>query len=231
MAGWAATLAANVAWAQAVLPTAYTGPWQGADPPAGWTFSGLGTPDYGPDYDGINDGAAKLDDTGDFISIAFDSAAGSVSYWIKGLSVLSGGVFRVEQSANGTDWTALQTYAYPPETPTLQIHFPAIDARHIRFHYEERITGNVGIDGISIARYVLPAVASIDVAGEVATVAVPESVVGRTYRLEYADVLTGVPVVWTPAGAETGSAAPLVFHGPAPTNAVKRYYRVRDDTP
>ena len=134
-------LVGRLAGAQAPLPTAYTGPWQEGDPPDGWVFSGLGSPDYAPDYDGVGDGAAKLDDAGDSVSVQYAGPAASVSFWIRGLA-FSGGVFRVEQSADGANWWTLATYAPPPTNATFQTLVPSLHARHVRFVYSERVTGN-----------------------------------------------------------------------------------------
>lgn len=229
LAGCAAALAARLACAQAPLPTSYSGPWRGADPPEGWTFSGLGV-DLGPGYDGIST-AAKLDDAGDFISIHYAAPAGAVSYWVKGLTFISGGVFRVEQSGDGADWTALAVHTNLPTEAERRTLYPSPFARHLRFLYAERVTGNVGLDGISIAAFVWPRIDSVGVAGGTATLIVPETVPGRTYWLEHAEALTNQPVVWTPAYAATGSAAPLVFTNGMPSDAPKRYYRVIDATP
>lgn len=230
MAGWAAVLAARWAFAQgAALPTEWTGPWKFGEPPAGWAFTGLGE-DALPDYDGVNDGAARLDGTGDSIAIQFDAPAAAVSYWVKGLT-FSGGVFRVEQSTNGVDWTALQIDTELPTNATFRTHVPAGEARHVRFLYESKATGNVGLDGISIVPFQLPRIEGFGVTGFVATVAVPGFVPGRTYQLEHADVLTTNPVTWTPDDVVLGGSDELVFHNVAPTNALKRYYRVRDVTP
>lgn len=229
-AGWAATLAAGLAFGQAApLPTEWTGPWKFGDPPPGWVFTGLGE-DALPDYDGINDGAARLDGSGDAIAIQFDAAAAAISYWVKGLA-FSGGVFRVQQSTNGVDWTALQTDTELPATAVFRTHVPAAESRYVRFFYESKGTGNVGLDGISLVSFVLPRIESFSVAGQVATLTVPNFVPGRTYWLEHADGLTTNPVVWIQDDVEIGAGAPLVFHNLSPTNALKRYYRVRDATP
>ena len=229
VAGCAAGLAVRLACAQAPLPTSYPGPWQGADPPEGWTFSGLGV-DPDPGYDGTHT-AAKLDDAGDFISVHYAGAAGAISYWIKGLTFISGGVFRVEQSGDGADWTALAVHTNLPAEAERRTLYPAPSARYLRFLYAERVTGNVGLDGISVAAFVWPQIGSVGVAGGFATLVVPESMPGRTYWLEHADALTNQPVIWTPDYAAAGSAAPLVFTNALPTNAPKRFYRVRDATP
>ena len=170
-----AALVARIGFAQASLPTAYTGPWERGEPPEGWAFHGLGGPDYNPDYDGINNGAAKLDGTGDYISINFDGAPASVTYWTKGLT-FSGGTFRVEQSIDGTNWTALATYTELPTNATLQTHSTDWAARHIRFLYAVKVTGNVGIDGISVTAFGVPAFLTPN--------PLPNGVVGQPFSLQ-----------------------------------------------
>ncbi len=229
-AGWVLALAVRLASAQtAALPTEWTGPWKFGEPPDGWVFTGLGE-DALPDYDGVNDGAARLDGSGDSIAIHFDAAAAAVSYWVKGLT-FSGGVFRVEQSTNGVDWTALQVDTELPTSAVFRTHVPAAAARHIRFFYELKGTGNVGLDGISIVRFLPPRIEAFTFTGQVATATVPDFVPGRTYQLEHAETLTNSPVIWTPDDVQTGGSGALVFYNSPPTNALKRYYRVRDVTP
>ena len=230
LAGFAAALA-HVALAQtAALPATYTGPWRDALPPDGWTFSGLGAPDYLPGFDGFGDGAAKLDGTGDFISVRFAAPPESVSFWIQGFS-FSGGVFRVEQSIDGTNWLTLASYASPPTNATFQTYGLSHHARHVRFLYQTRVTGNVGLDGISLVPFTRARFGTITVTGSVATLAVADSMPGRTYQLEHAAALTNEPVVWTAAGSPASGGGTLVFTNSFPTNATKRYYRVRDVTP
>lgn len=227
----AVALAARLAYAQAALPTAYTGPWKLGEPPEGWTFSGLGE-DVTPDFDGFTNGAARLQNTGNFIAIHFADSPAEVSYWIKGLTY-SGGTFRVEQSVDGTNWTALATYTELDTNAVFYSHQPLSVTRHIRFIYTEKVTGNVGIDGITITKFdfVLPDIAAIVATGGVASVSVAETVVGRTYALEHTGVLDAAPpVIWTQVDSGAGTGGGLVLQDGAATNAV-RYYRVIDTTP
>ena len=233
-AAWMGILLAQAArfvFAQAALPTAYSGPWKLGTPPEGWTFSALGE-DAIPDYDGQTNGAARLQSTGGFIAIQFADSPAEVSYWIKGLT-FSGGTFRVEQSVDGTNWTALATHTNPPETATFLTHEPSSLARHIRFIYTDKVTGNVGIDGISITKFdfVLPEIAAIAVAGGTATVSVAETILGRTYALEHTGVLdASPPVIWIQADSGAGTGGGLALHDGAATNAM-HFYRVIDTTP
>jgi len=220
-------LAVPAVFAQVTLPTDYTGPWQHGVPPSGWVFSGLGF-DYNPDYDGLNDGAAKFQNTDNSITIHFDVSAGAVSYWIRGLSFV-GGTFSVEESVDGNSWSSLQTYTAPPTNATYQTHFPSLEARYLRFFYTEKGTGNVGIDGILIARFVQPVLSEF-VAGGISTVTVLETVLGRTYVLESTPVLDLDPVQWMQIDSDAGSGGSLDLQDLSPTNAI-RFYRVRDATP
>ena len=185
LAGFAAALA-HVALAQtAALPATYTGPWRDALPPDGWTFSGLGAPDYLPGFDGFGDGAAKLDGTGDFISVRFAAPPESVSFWIQGFS-FSGGVFRVEQSIDGTNWLTLATYAPPPTNATFQTFGLSHHARQVRFLYQTRVTGNVGLDGISVAPDPSVVIDRVVVSNGLARIYILPTEIGRNYALDVA---------------------------------------------
>ncbi len=227
-AGCAAALAARAAFAQAVLPTSYTGPWQGYEPPSGWIFSGLGSPDYGPDYDGYNDGAAKLDDTGDFISIHYDLPAAAVSFWIRGLT-FSGGTFRVEESVDGAAWTELAAYAPPPTNATFQTLEPSLHSRHLRFIYSARVTGNVGIDGISIAKSPFYLIERFETSNGVGRVWISTSDASRLYGLQHTTNLAMNPVPWVQVSSAWGNGGELELIDFAV--AYPRYYRVLDVTP
>lgn len=143
--------AAGTSFAQANLPTSYTGPWFGATPPTGWTFTGLGTPDYA-DYDGGGGGAARFDTSGDMITIFFSGTPSNVAYWIKGNSVSGAYVFKVEESADSTNWTDAAAYEGAGITGSAVPHTNALQdsSRYLRFHYVTKAAGNVGVDGITI---------------------------------------------------------------------------------
>ncbi len=138
--------------AQATLPAFHTGPWSNNVPPAGWTFTGLGTPQYA-DYDGAGFGAGKLDTSGDMITVNFDSAPGTVAYWIKGNTLSGAYVFKVEESADGGTWSDVVAYNGAGITssavPTTNALLSA--SRFVRFNYVTKVGGNVGVDGIAIS--------------------------------------------------------------------------------
>ncbi len=229
----AGLLMARLAPGQADLPVFHSGPWGFTTAPDGWTFSGLG-PDYaGPDghgLDGVDGGAAKFDDSGDFISVQFDGPPASVAYWIRGYTVLSGAVFRVEQSADGSDWSTLHTWTNLPADAAWTSHFPSLEARHLRWTYAEKITGNVGLDGVAVRAWSEPGLGSVTATGGLLRAAISDGSLGRTYRLEQADALIHPTAVdWQNVEEKQGADGLLEWTLPLPTNRL-RFYRVRDVT-
>lgn len=221
LGGFAAALA-HVALAQsAALPATYTGPWRDALPPDGWTFSGLGAPDYIPGFDGFGDGAAKLDGAGDFISVHFDAPPESISFWIQGFS-FSGGVFRVDQSIDGTNWLTLASYAPPPTNATFQTFGLLHHARHVRFLYQNRVTGNVGLDGIAVTRNPAVVVDHVEIEEGLARVWIMPTEIGRNYALDIATNLASTSA-WTRVFITEGTGGELELNDFY--FAYPRYYR------
>ena len=144
-----------IAWAgtaagQAVLPTAHSGPWSNnALLPAGWTQANLA--EYSEDYDGAGGGAAKFDSTNDVLRIDLSGTPEEIVYWIQH-NVASGYVFKVEESVAGEDWTAVATYAGVglPAVAQPRTNRLLAASRHVRFRYETKTSGNIGLDGVAI---------------------------------------------------------------------------------
>lgn len=138
-------LVANVnAIAQAVLPTTWS--FTTTSLPTGWTQTG--TTFY--TASGATPPACKLDNTGDMVTIYFASAPGNLTYYVAGNS-FSGGTFTVEESVGGSTWTALHTFTtLPAGTYTLFTDIPNSASRYIRFNYTNKVSGNVGLDDVTI---------------------------------------------------------------------------------
>ena len=123
----------------------YEGPWKGA-PVDGLTSQGLDT-DYA-------DGAAKFDSEGDWMQIRFTGIPGQLVYGIKGyrLSADNPSTFLVQESADGTNWTALATWVSGElgNTQTMATNDLASDTRCVRFFYATKGAGNVGISSVYI---------------------------------------------------------------------------------
>ena len=125
--------------------TPYEGPWKGA-PVDGLTSQGLDA-DYA-------DGAAKFDSEGDWMQIRFIGTPGQLVYGIKGyrLSADNPSTFLVQESADGTNWTALATWVSGElgNTQTMATNDLASDTRCVRFFYATKGAGNVGISSVYI---------------------------------------------------------------------------------
>lgn len=134
------------AFAQTTLPTSWsfatttlpTG-WSAIDPiPAYYTGSGNTPPAY------------KFDATGDQIIVFFANNPGALTYYIGGNS-FTGSTFLVEESSNGTTWTTLHSYTTLSGTYAQYTDIPNNASRYIRFNYSNKVSGNVGLDDVSIA--------------------------------------------------------------------------------
>lgn len=140
-------LSINAIAQTAILPTSWsftttslpTG-WSAVDPiPAYYSASGNTPPAY------------KFDATGDQIIINFAGSPGNLTYYLAGNS-FSGGTFLVEESVNGTSWSTLHSHTSPPaSTYTLFADIPNSASHYIRFNYSNKVTGNIGLDDVTIS--------------------------------------------------------------------------------
>lgn len=134
-------------FSQASLPTSFSGPnWRTALPP-GWTQSGMGT-DYAANYDGVGGSAGKIDGTGDYLQIYVNNQIGNLTYWLAGNS-FSGGTFTVQESTNGSTWTTIRSLTSLGSASSYT-DTPLPTSRYIRFYYTNKVSGNVGIDGVTL---------------------------------------------------------------------------------
>jgi len=162
LVGWACVgMWAATAMGQATLPASWSGPWTNANLPTGWSQTGLGADYSGTSggYDSTGGGAARFDGANDALTINFDSAPGEVTYWPR-LNVGSGSwttnIFKLQESADGTSWSDVTVYDSGNPIPTAvptgpYTSSPSATARYLRFFYEQKGNGNVGIDGVTIA--------------------------------------------------------------------------------
>lgn len=143
----------SMAAAQAVLPTTY-----GFDSaaPAGWSDNLTGTLTYASGQSGL---AARLDATNEYVQVFFAEEPGVLSYYIKG-SVGGGttswsGTFTVQESVDGSNWTALRTFGNGQldiSAHTLVTDTPLNSSRYIRFFFTNKVSGsNVSLDEINLA--------------------------------------------------------------------------------
>lgn len=135
----------SVSVAQAVLPTSWS--FTTTTLPVGWTESG--TAFY--TASGNTPPAMKFDNTGDYLIVNFASAPGALTYYLAGNS-FTGGTFTVEESANGSTYTTLHSHTAPPAgVYQMYTDVPNSLTRFIRFIYTNKVSGNIGLDDVSIA--------------------------------------------------------------------------------
>jgi endonuclease I len=146
LTGIGSALAAMMSFAQTSLPTSSGFPTTTL--PTGWTSSGAGFSYYSAS--GNPAPAAKFASTADKLTIFFSSSPGNLTYDLTGNS-FSGGTFTVEESVNGTTYTTLHTFTAPPAVYTGFTDVPNSASRYIRFNYTNKVTGNIGLDNVSIA--------------------------------------------------------------------------------
>jgi endonuclease I len=152
VSGWFALLA------QTTLPTFWDFSNPGINtPPNGWT-TGLGVNGnltYSGSQNSVGgDGiSARLDATGEFISIWFAERPGPLSYWIKGTGISPNpaftGEFQIQESVDGNTWNVLRSLTSLTGTMTRYVDNPSTNARYVRFFYANKQPGsNIALDSV-----------------------------------------------------------------------------------
>lgn len=130
-----------------------------SNPPNGWIL-GLGTNGnltYSGSQNSVSGNiSARLDATGEYITIWFAEKPGPLSYWLRGTGIAPNpaftGTFTVQESADGNNWNALRSFVNNmPGTMTRFVDQPSATARYIRFFYTDKQSGsNVALDSVMI---------------------------------------------------------------------------------
>lgn len=145
---FAALLTVQILLAQATLPLS----WNFATNvlPEGWSEVNVNSANA-PYYTGSGNPqpAYKLDATGDILMVQVATTPGNLSYDITGNS-FSGGTFLVEESEDGLVWSTLHTFTAPANSYTNFTETLNPASRFFRFYYQNKVSGNVGIDNVSI---------------------------------------------------------------------------------
>lgn len=152
--------------AQAPLPSSYNFD----DPlPIGWTeFLDVvvGNTRY---TNGLVNAACRLDGTGEYVLVNYGDVCGSVTYHVKGQgSALTNDVFTIQESANGSTWTAMRTLTgVQINNNEFQqyVDVPQASSRYIRFFFTNKQSGrNIALDEISLTPQVATNAQEINVA-------------------------------------------------------------------
>ena len=126
----------------ATLPFEFNGKQADIEGTAGMTQSGIDSKDY------ADAPYLKMNTTGDWLIIRFDSEPGKLSYDIKNNS-FSGGTFSVQESADGETYTDVAVHTEITETQSEE-HTLSSTSRYVKFIYTEKVNGNVGLGNIKI---------------------------------------------------------------------------------
>lgn len=154
----------QLAHAQAILPTSFN--FDDATP-TGWSESlNAGNARYATGYVGQ---ACRLDGTTDYVLVEFAEEPGDLTYWIKGQNIIGDwqGTFTVEESINGSTFTALHSFVntdLPAGAFTQFTDEPAADTRYIRFYFTNKVSGhNVALDEVLLTQPTASAAQEINV--------------------------------------------------------------------
>ena len=129
----------------ATLPFSFDGVRADIEDTDGLTQDGLGT-----DYK--NSPYLKLDGTGDYVLLAFNERPGILTFDIIG-NGFSDGTFKVQASVDGTTYSDVATYTELGSKETKTISDLGEDVRYIKWVYTEKVTGNVALGNINLAKY------------------------------------------------------------------------------
>ncbi len=129
----------------ATLPFAFDGGKADIETTDGLIQDGLDS-DYG------SSPKLKFNSTDDVVILHFNEQPGTLTFDIKGNS-FSGGTFKVQTSADGVNYTDLETYTALGNTQSEIIEDIDADVRYIKWIYTEKSSGNVALGNITLAKY------------------------------------------------------------------------------
>ena len=133
----------------ATLPFAFDGKCADIATTAGMSQEGIDVDDY------ASSPHLKINTTGDYLTIHFDSEPGALSYTIKA-NVNSGdftGGFDVQVSENGDDYDVLVSYTELEKTAAQKTHKLDKNVRYVKFVYTNKVSGqNVALGNILISK-------------------------------------------------------------------------------
>lgn len=132
------------------LPLSFGGSWDNL--PNGFTSSGTGVYNTSLGSD-TTPGSARFDTSGSTITVEFDAPAAVVSYHLLGNSggqPNTVGEFLVEESADGINYNSMRSITNKDNTDEAFEDTPSASTRFIRFHYLNKVSGNIQLDKVGI---------------------------------------------------------------------------------
>lgn len=128
----------------ATLPFSFDNGNSSAASTTGLTPSGLGS-----DYS--SSPKLKFDTTGDYLILKINEAPGVLTFDIKG-NGFSGGTFKVQTSANGTDYIDLNSYTTLGDKQSETFGNLSQNVRYIKWIYTTKSSGNVALGKIALQK-------------------------------------------------------------------------------
>ena len=135
----------NPGLAVATLPFYFNGKQADIEGTPGMTQSGIDSKDY------ADAPYLKMNTTGDWLVICFDSEPGKLSYDIKNNS-FSGGKFSVQESADGETYTDVAVHTTITDLQSEEYELNSA-SRYVKFIYTTKSSGNVGLGNIKITKF------------------------------------------------------------------------------
>jgi hypothetical protein len=138
-------------WGQATLPLSRT-TWD-ASAPTGWTDNGTGS--YTTSFACTGNNSGKLDSSGDYYQVHFDSQPGEMIFKLKSASMSGESKLIVEESSDGNSWTSIGDYGTCGSCITI-VDCDDISvtlnssSRFVKWTYT-KASGNCVFDDVSIA--------------------------------------------------------------------------------
>ena len=134
----------------AELPFEFDGGSADIETTAGLSQSGLGSDYKASPY-------LKLDNTDDYVLLAFNERPGVLTFDVKGNGSPWAGTFTVQVSEDGEEYGTVATYSdLGSTTATKTISDLGEDIRYIKWVYTEKTSGNVALGNIKLAEYEEP---------------------------------------------------------------------------
>lgn len=141
-----ALLSNVIGFSQTTLPLSRTTWNSGA--PIGWTDSGTGS--YTSSFACSTNNGGKLDGTGDFYEVFFNTTPDQLSYTVK-ISGSAASSLLVEESTDGSSWTTIVNHTSLPTTCTTYNYSLNSASRYVRWMYT-KTSQNLTIDDVSITQ-------------------------------------------------------------------------------
>lgn len=176
----------------AELPFEYDGNGTGTLP-TGLTVSGTGTYDSSPKI--------KFDGTDDYVILKINEEPGTLTFDIKG-NTFSGGAFKVQTSADGTNYSDLKSYMSLGNTQSEEFDNLNSNVRYIKWVYTNKSSGNVALGNFALGK----PVASIVPAGLLIEASSEET--DGTLNVTYKKIESKPEIQWFESNGETSASKP-----------------------